>query len=645
MRPNIIVILADDMGYGDMACNNPDSKIPTPHLDRLAASGMRFTDAHAPCAVCTPTRYGLLTGRYAWRSRLKAGVLWTWDPPLIEEGRLTMPEMLRGEGYRTACIGKWHLGWNWPTTDGEEAAKDGSNVDWEAPIEGGPLAHGFDTYFGDDVPNFPPYVFIENDRTLGTPSIPKPRTIYGHDGPMKPGWKLERVLPEITRQAVRYIEDSTGEEEPFFLYFPLTAPHTPIAPAKRFRGKSGAGLYGDFVAEVDTMVGQVIAALERTGQRENTLVIFASDNGSPARDGTNMSGAVRSVERYGHIPNAPFRGIKADVWDGGHRGPFIASWPASVLAGSVTPATVCHVDLMRTFAGLAGAEVPEDAAVDSFDILPVLRGEELEGLSRAPVVHHSGNGRFAIRDGRWKLVLCPGSGGWSGSGPPDAPPVQLYDMKRDPEEAYNLYHERPDKVEELTAALATVVENGRSTPGPPQPQVEPINWQPKVTEAKDETGRFDVVRNCAVTNHPEGFVLESSGIGFAVERVEPGEELTRSYSFESLAEGGSRNALLVFGEEPEFEELVKCGTLIVAGKHAIWRGGWEGYDKGVTVEHSLAHTERTEVRVSIDAAKRRVRMEVGGETLEADIPKAVREVRYVGWLVNGTRTLIAEGTE
>jgi arylsulfatase A len=252
VKPNIVVILADDLGYGDVGCYNAQSKIPTPHLDRLAGEGMRFTDAHAPDAVCTPTRYGLLTGRYAFRSRLKSGVLEPWGQTLIEEGRLTLPSFLRQHGYATACIGKWHLGWDWPTTDGRPASsKDGlGNVDFTKPIANGPTTRGFDYYFGTDVPNYPPYCFIENDRTLGVPSVPAPlqRGAINRPGPMLPGWSLTNIMPELTRRAVGYVEDAAQTRQPFFLYVPLTAPHYPIVPTPEFEGRSQAGQYGDFVA-------------------------------------------------------------------------------------------------------------------------------------------------------------------------------------------------------------------------------------------------------------------------------------------------------------------------------------------------------------------------------------------------------------
>ncbi|MHC4727747.1 MAG: sulfatase family protein, partial [Planctomycetota bacterium] len=370
--PNIIYILADDMGYGDLACQNPDSKAPTPNLDRLASKGIRFTDAHSPSAVCSPTRYGILTGRYCWRTRLKKSVLWPWDKPLIDANRLTIGKLLKVHGYDTACIGKWHLGMDWPTIDGKEpvgigktnVADSGSNVDFNKPIANGPTSRGFDYYFGTAVPNFPPYCFIENELTVGIPTGKKSKDMFGSPGPMLEGWRLEEILPGLERKAVEYIDAKGGSVNnptfrqtagrPFFLYVPLTAPHTPIAPARQFKGKSKAGAYGDFICQVDHVVGQVMDALKRNGLAESTLIIFTSDNGSPGRDGTKMSGKTNSVRRFGHNPSYIYRGIKADVWDGGHRVPFIARWPGYVKPGSISDETICHVDLMATCAAILG---------------------------------------------------------------------------------------------------------------------------------------------------------------------------------------------------------------------------------------------------------------------------------------------------
>jgi len=481
----IIFILADDLGYGDLSCLTPNSKISTPNLDRLASQGMVFTDAHSGSAVCTPTRYGILTGRYCWRSRLKKSVLWAWDVPLIEPDRLTVGDLLRKHGYSTACIGKWHLGWDWPTTDGsnvndqvalgqwETKNRDtfGRKVDFTRRIANGPTTRGFDYYFGDDVPNFPPYCFIENDRTTGIPTEEKPKDMFGTPGPMITGWKLDKVMPALTQKAVEYIKAEPAAKpfnkkstNPFFLYLPLTAPHTPIAPTGQFQGTSKAGAYGDYVQQVDWTVGQIVQALEQTHQVDNTLLIFTSDNGSPGRDGTNMSGPTSSVRRYGHNPSFIYHGIKADIWEGGHRVPFIARWPGRIKPCSRSDATICLTDLLATVADILEDELPRDAGEDSFSLLGFLLGTELKGPKRDAVIHHSINGLFAIRSGKWKLVDGTGSGGWSGKG--DGLPGQLYDLKADPGEKKNLYNdpEYEDVINNLKALLARYKTQGCSRP-------------------------------------------------------------------------------------------------------------------------------------------------------------------------------------
>ena len=467
-KPNIVFILADDMGYGDLACQNPDSKVPTPNLDKLAREGIRFTDAHSPSAVCTPTRYGVLTGRYCWRTRLKTGVFRPWDPPLIDKDRLTVGSFLKQHGYHTACIGKWHLGWDWPSKDGKPVkagwSKPGWNADFTRPVANGPTTRGFDYYFGTDVPNFPPYCFIENDRTVGIPTVKKPDSMFGSSGLMLEGWDLRQILPGLQKKAVEYINERAGAGTPFFLYFPLTAPHTPIAPAQAFHRKSQAGAYGDFVHQVDAVVGSVMDALKRNDLTENTLVIFTSDNGAPGRDGTNMNGAVNSVRRFGHNPSYIYRGIRADVWDGGHRVPFIARWPGRIRPRSVSAEPICHVDLMATCAAILGAELPDDAGQNSYDILPALLGRKLDKPIARAIVHHSGNGMFAIRRRKWKLILGRGSGGWSGKGKKTDPPVQLYNMQEDKSEKINLCSEHPEVVETLTKLLEKYRKQGRSRP-------------------------------------------------------------------------------------------------------------------------------------------------------------------------------------
>lgn len=485
-NPNIVYILADDLGYGDVSCLNPDSKIHTPNIDKLAIQGMTFTDAHSGSSVCSPTRYGILTGRYAWRSELRSSVLWPWDKALIEKDRLTVGDFLKQSGYTTACIGKWHLGWNWPTTDSTRLNSQipigiqdvkirsgfGKKVDFSVPIANGPVTRGFDYYFGDDVPNFPPYCFIENDHTVGIPEVEKPKNMFGSPGPMKEGWQLDQVMPAITRKAVEYIGAKHGEglfnkksDHPFFLYFSLTAPHTPIAPADSFRGTSLAGAYGDYVQQVDWTVGQIIRALKRNGLTENTLLIFTSDNGSPARDGTNMSGPVNSVKKFGHNPHFLSRGTKADIWEGGHHVPFIVRWPNKIDPGTSSDEIICLTDLMATCAAIIGVDLPDNAGEDSYNLLPAFVGKGNDIPVREATVHHSVRGMFAIRQGEWKLIMGKGSGGWSGGGEDNSAPGQLYNLREDTGETNNLYEQRPDVVLQLRSLLEKYKTEGRSAPG------------------------------------------------------------------------------------------------------------------------------------------------------------------------------------
>jgi arylsulfatase A-like enzyme len=457
-RPNIVYILADDLGYGDVHCLNPrDSRIPTPNLDRLASQGMSFTDAHSSSAVCTPTRYGILTGRYAWRTRLQKSVLFPGDKPLIAKDRLTVPSLLKRHGYTTACIGKWHLGMEWSGED-----------DYSQPIIDGPTSHGFDYYFGTDVPNFPPYCFIENDRTVGTPTAKKvKKDLNGLPGPVLPGWRFDEILPGITNKAVEYIDQRAANRCPFFLYFALTSPHEPVAPSARFKGKSGISEIADFIMETDWAVGEVIKVLDKNGFNENTVVIFTADNGHSSY--TNL----QSLLKHGHKPSAQFRGYKSNIWDGGHRVPFLVRWPGKIKAGSHSDQLICLTDLMATCADIMGVQLPDDAGEDSVSILSALLGMATKPLREA-IVHHSSSGKFSIRQGKWKLAFCPGSGGY-GSAPSDAearkkgmPALQLYDLSQDVSEANNIIAKHPKVVDHLTKLLDKYIANGRSTPGIPQ---------------------------------------------------------------------------------------------------------------------------------------------------------------------------------
>jgi len=356
---------------------------------------------------------------------------------------------------------KWHLGWEWPTKDSLSAREvNGENVDYQKAIQGGPLAHGFEYYFGDDVPNFPPYTFIENDKVVTVPTVDKPDRMFGKFGKMAAGWKLADVMPEITQKAVAYILDKTEEEAPFFLYFALTAPHTPIVPTEQFLGKSSAGLYGDFVMEVDGSVGQIMAALEKSGQRENTLIIFTSDNGSPARDGSGQSGPIGSViENYGHYANGDLRGYKGDIWEAGHRVPMLMSWPGLIEPASVNDYPVSSLDIYRTISAILEQPFAGDSKAknDSYNLLPLLLKKEDNTLRDRTLIHHSYAGVFAVRQGDWKLILSDTAGGFSDFINPDGFGIetagQLYNLAGDFQEQNNLYDRRPEKVEELSLLL------------------------------------------------------------------------------------------------------------------------------------------------------------------------------------------------
>lgn len=460
--PHIVVILADDLGYGDVKCFNPEGKIATPNMDRLAAEGMKFTDAHTSSSVCTPTRYGLLTGRYNWRSRLKSGVLGGFSPRLIEQGRLTLPAMLQQHGYATACLGKWHLGMDWPLKQGGFAKDydDAWKIDYAQPIQNGPNSVGFDYFFGISASlDMPPYVFIENDRATGVPTVEK---TWIRKGPAHADFEAIDVLPTLTQKAVEYIGRQAAAAKagkPLFLYLPLNAPHTPILPTAEWQGRSELSPYGDFTMQVDATVGAVVKALAEQGLAENTLVLVTSDNGcSPAAN-------INEMIEKGHRPSYHFRGHKADIYDGGHRVPFIVRWPGKVAAGASCDQTVCLTDVMATCAEIVGAKLPRDAAEDSVSMLPALLGKANRPLREA-IVHHSINGSFAIRQGNWKLCLCPGSGGWSaprpGKQPKNAPSVQLYDLSQDIGEQKNLQGEHPEIVERLTKLLKKYQTEGRS---------------------------------------------------------------------------------------------------------------------------------------------------------------------------------------
>ena len=490
---NIIFILADDLGYGDVQALTPSSKIPTPTLNKLAAEGLSFTNAHAAAAVCTPSRYSFLTGNYSWRSGRKQGVIWVWESPLIPPDCLTVGEMLKQQGYDTACVGKWHLGMDWPTRDGRPATLEnlGTNVDYDAPIRNGPVDRGFDYYFGQEVPGFPPHTFIENNRVATKPTAWRNAGISGLPGAMAPGWRYEDEMYKLTDKAMEYIRQQASKKtgRPFFLYFSMSAPHTPIAPHENFQGKTDVGRYGDFVYEMDFHVGQVLDLLDHLGLAKNTLVIFSSDNGPVNEDGLKYDSAVGElVKNYRHNSSGPLRGMKSDAWEGGHRVPFIVKWPGHVPPHSTSGALISQVDMMATFAALSGARLPGDAAVDSVDMLPVLEGKTKSG--RKALVAQSGEGVLSIQEGDWKLVTCSGGGGmWNPVGQPARvrfegehavwENVQLYNTVNDLAETNNLAARNPEKVQELMKLLKKYIQEGRSTPGTALP-LGPVQPWPEV---------------------------------------------------------------------------------------------------------------------------------------------------------------------
>lgn len=459
--PNVVVILADDMGYGDVQALNPASKIATPNLNVLAASGMSFTDAHTPSAVCTPTRYGLLTGRYCWRSRLKRGVQDGYGPPLIEKDRPTIASYLKAQGYQTGIVGKWHLGLGFQRVDNK-------TIDFMKPLDHGPNDLGFG--WSKIIPaslDFPPYVYIQNHRVTGLPNRTQEKQgfpQYLRKGELGSDFDMEGCMDHLVETAAGFItEASKKDDAPFFLYFPLTAPHKPVWPAKRFQGTTKLGSYGDFVAQVDWTVGQVLKAIDDAGVRENTIVIYTSDNGSfmYRLDDADAKGHVDDDTVQGfradrHNANGPLRGTKADIWEAGHRVPFFVRWPSEVKKSSRSATTICLTDVFATVADVLAEPKPTNAAPDSFSFLSDLKGKQRE-TDRPVVIHHSSGGMFSGRLGDWKLVLGNGSGGrQQPKGKPFGRPYELYNLADDLGESTNVIANHPDIAERLEAAVEAV---------------------------------------------------------------------------------------------------------------------------------------------------------------------------------------------
>ena len=469
-KPNIIVILADDFGVGDIQAHYPENKIKTPHLDKLVREGMSFTDAHSPSAVCSPTRYGLLTGRYAWRTRLQEWVVAAYEPPLINQHRPTLPGFLRKNGYNTSCIGKWHLGFDWPGPQRPRFVEQPNGqkfMNWyfDQPIKGGPIERGFDYYFGLDLPNLPPFTYIENDRIVTQPTaqyvhdtsegIVLPRGFVG--AAMAPGWKLADILPELTRRAVDQVHQLAKQDNPFFLFFSQTSPHEPVVPSKEFKGKSGIAPIADFVMETDWSAGQVIKAVDEAGIADNTIIIFTADNGHSHYTGWP------DLIKAGHLPSGQYRGHKSEIWEGGHRVPMVVRWKGIVPGGHSSDQLVCLTDLFATFSDLLGKPLPKNAAEDSISFLSTMIGE-IRDEFRKTLVSHSVGGEFAYRDGDWKLVFRNASKNFRASRGKRRI-LELYNLKDDFAETNDLAKTNPEVVAELTAKLAKEVATGSTRLG------------------------------------------------------------------------------------------------------------------------------------------------------------------------------------
>ncbi|WP_282134033.1 sulfatase family protein [Seonamhaeicola maritimus] len=469
-KPNIVIIYVDDMGFGDLNIQNPHSKIATPNLDELASQGMRFSDAHSSSGICTPSRFALLTGQYHWRRG--HGIVGGFGNPYFKDSDITLPQILKDYGYNTAAIGKWHLGWEWdiknpPSIEEEHWGKkmkaySHRDINWETPIKGGPLQRGFNYYFGDGTINFPPYCWIENDLPIKAPNthldLGDLQTAEGHwefrPGPMVKGWDPYEVLPTLSKKAQEWI-GKQKKEEPFFLYFALPSPHAPIIPNKEFVGKSQAGGFGDFVFQTDYVVGEVLKSLKENGLSENTIIIFTADNG-PERY------AIERAENFGHFSSGDFKGVKRDVWEGGHHVPFIVSWPNVVEPGSVSNEVISQVDIMATLAQICNIELSEQAAPDSYNFLPVLVQENYKSPLREATVHNTYKDKWGLRMGDWLYINHS-----SGAGKQDLPDSYnalrgykkfnteglLFNMKNDWGQRINLFEQYPEKVKEMKGLL------------------------------------------------------------------------------------------------------------------------------------------------------------------------------------------------
>lgn len=479
-QPNVLILYADDMGYGDLAIQNPESKIPTPHLDQLARESLRFTNGHSSSGICTPSRYAMLTGRYHWRDF--HGIVNAMGETVFKPDRLTLAKLFKQHGYSTACIGKWHLGWDWnairkpnakPQKQGRRSFYGPDAYNWDQPIPDGPLDVGFDYYFGDTVINFPPYAWIENRKLVKAPDTILDTSKWKpikegnwecRPGPMCSDWDPYQVIPTLTKKGTEYIKSRAESDKPFFLYFAFPSPHAPIIPNDKFDGKSNAGAYGDFVFETDDAAGQLLQAVKDAGLDDNTIVVFSADNGPEhyayARDA-----------RFNHWSAKPFRGLKRDIYEGGHHVPFLIRWPGITKSGSVSNALVSQIDLFATFAHLLKHELPDNAAEDSHNLLPHMRGET--PTVRDAHVHNTRANQYAIRQGDWLLIdakngyVSRRDAAWEKKRDypaDDQLPVELYNLKADIGQKQNLAKKHSDRVKSLQSLLETIRKQGHSAP-------------------------------------------------------------------------------------------------------------------------------------------------------------------------------------
>ncbi len=484
--PNIIYILADDLGYGDLSCYNPDGKILTENLDKMAKNGVKFTDAHTSSGVSTPTRYGIVTGRYNWRSTLKQGVLSGYSEALIDKERSTVADVLKASGYATAAIGKWHLGWGWdivapdPNDPAVNSLSAQPNVNFQSEVTDSPNDLGFDYFYAFcGSLDMAPYVWVENNKVTSQPTkttVNRGGMSWWRLGPTADDFSHYHILQNVADKSMNFIEEQVENDKPFFVYMPLPAPHTPVLPSEQFLGKSGTTPYGDYVMQVDDVVGQIRTKLKELGVSDDTILIFTSDNGC------STAARIQDLKALGHSPNGVLRGNKADLYEGGHRVPFIVEWANGAKKGLVSKEIICTTDLFATAADITEYEIADNEGEDSFSFLPYLNGKKSKA-GRDYIIHHSINGSFAIRQGDWKMLFSKGSAGWSY--PTDAeieklglelPKFQIYNLKKDIAETNNLYESSPEKAAELHAALKKIIEDGRSTPGAPQQNDGADNW-------------------------------------------------------------------------------------------------------------------------------------------------------------------------